>query len=100
MLVGDQDIAKRSENMLSMDHLLEDEFAKSLEIFNIFVSQPGEIETKIVNRIKTVIDKLTGTTKSSRLKDITHEEPKEEDRNSKKASQINKVMDHYLKVIK
>lgn len=45
LLEGDREIAKRSENMLSLDSFFETEFTKTLEIFDLFVSQPGEIES-------------------------------------------------------
>ena len=35
---GDEDIAKRSENMLTVDGFLEGEFSKTVEIFDVFVS--------------------------------------------------------------
>lgn len=45
--------------MLTIDKHLDDEFSKTLEMFDIFVSQPGFIERQTVKRIQTVIDKLT-----------------------------------------
>lgn len=69
LLEGDQEIAKRSENMLTIDRHLELEFDKTLELFEVFVCQPAVIERDIVQRMKRVMKQLTASTNDNSDKD-------------------------------
>ena len=56
---GDRGVAKRSKQMLETDMVLKLEFEKTLELFDIFVEQPRDMEHQKMLRFKKVIDWLT-----------------------------------------
>lgn len=72
---GENEVAKRSVKMLTIDKFLDHEFAKTLEMFDIFVSQPGFYERQTVKRIQRVIDKLTMSNNSTHLPELDYEAP-------------------------
>ena len=81
----ERNLQTKTKNQLILDKAMEDEFNKTLEIFDVFVESIGRVDP---NKLKTKAFKKT----NQELQDLSDEEKKTEEKNTHFSSKALEVL--------